>query len=90
MKITTKFVVCQWEDITSFEGWRYIKEEKFENVRPITTGFLISYDKDYLVLCQTLCDDGVGNNIFKIPTGNIMWVETLVGGKWRTLKKEKK
>tara|TARA_R100000005_G_C4969855_1_gene183200 strand:+ start:916 stop:1185 length:270 start_codon:yes stop_codon:yes gene_type:complete len=49
-KIPYKFVHVYWDDISSDASWRTLDEVKAENLaRSLSTGFLISDEKDELV-----------------------------------------
>ena len=49
-KIPYKFVHVYWQDISSDASWRSIEDVKSENLaRSLSTGFLVSDDKDELV-----------------------------------------
>lgn len=49
-KIPYKFVHVYWNDISSDASWRTIEDVKSESLaRSLSTGFLVSDDKDELV-----------------------------------------
>ena len=49
-KIPYKFVHVYWNDIASDASWRSIEDVKSENLaRSLSTGFLVSDDRDELV-----------------------------------------
>ena len=49
-KIPYKFVHVYWQDISSDASWRTLDEVKAENLaRSLSTGLLVSDDKDELV-----------------------------------------
>lgn len=73
-------VIVEWEDITSYSGWRQDDATIFGNVMPISVGFLMSQGKDYVVLAMTdIPEDGTVGDVLSIPTSVIKKMYTITG-----------
>ena len=69
-----------WDDACSDAGWQSAKSVKFEPQIVVTVGFLISENKNYVIVGHTYsADDYVG--WFQIPKGMILSRKTLKRGK---------
>lgn len=65
-----------WDDACSDSGWHSSKSVKFEPQKVTTVAFLISQDRDYLMLAHTYSDDDfVG--WFQLPKKMIISRKTL-------------
>lgn len=58
----------KWSDSASYRGWR--SEEEVKKLRPLsctTIGFLIDETDEFIVLSQTVADDGDLSETIVIP-----------------------
>lgn len=66
-------VLVTWRDATQFaEGWVPVAEtKKYEPSLVRTVGFIVRRDRRYLVLAQSVANDGDVIGVFMIPRGFI-------------------
>ena len=63
-------LVVLWHDISSNDGWVAIEDAKtMEPLRPVSCGFLLEEDGEYIRLTNTYLPDSC--NVLIIPKSNI-------------------